>query len=871
MFKRPVPPCGYRSHLRIDSGAGLSRDSEGAQRTGAMKTDANTYFERPQFTFWKWADLGDAVVWSDGDTIGFRQELLGVLRRLEPRGLPPLGGVLLLMAATRQSWREPAEKTGSLIDIVRLKFGEKIARTLVASAVHQMDRVADMREVLTTAPAREVLAEMVFENAEWRTSRPNAARIIQFLDEGLGEEMLAADATRGAAHGGAQLARDLDSLRRGMQRLDRHTLALRIQTGVDRLPEGAEPDLSPAERARALLGQLEQDQQYVGLAKLTRNLMAAVTLPRPVSDPDDMPLGGFSDISNRGALDRLLISELANEDTTLSIRVAMNEALYLRRESPPKTPPRQRTLLLETGIRTWGLPRLFAASVALALSATNDVHARITAYRANGEQIVPFDICSREGLVEHLSTLKPELHPGAALPALERAIGASELASETVLITSEDVANDPEFQQALAKDGPEALFLVTVSRDGRLRILERSRRGAKLIREAKLDVADLFAEPEDLLPTIVDREQMRDLPAILSVDPFPLLLSHEADPRRSWYVPYHGALSLTKDRRLMYWTSEAEGARQLADNIPAGRFWWGDREVSGGAVSAIVGDHGSHGFHLLRIDLARLQCEVTPMSHVENEPRAVVSQGPSVFFINKSSDVQVYDRLSGLRVAGKKFARAEWRHQRFFQDKRDQTWLALAYQGKQLILEPVPLDRPTQVLTLFERDADDGPLGVTVAGELLETTSGRRRPIAYPFRNISFRGVSADGRRLALSDNSLLSGGIAVDTATLEYKHYIGNPNWRIEQQARNMIRTRSIRRNLISISLGSSGELQLQTRKQLLSVRYSENENAIILAQTAHRSASDRRTFKRVNPPAGVGYKLSVATWADGSKAFLD
>ena len=40
-----------------------------------------------------------------------------------------------------------------------------------------------------------------------------------------------------------------------------------------------------------------------------------------------------SDISNRGPLDRLLLSESAHDDLTLAVRIALNEALYLRRES----------------------------------------------------------------------------------------------------------------------------------------------------------------------------------------------------------------------------------------------------------------------------------------------------------------------------------------------------------------------------------------------------------------------------------------------------------------------------------------------------------------------------------------------------------
>ena len=106
------------------------------------------------------------------------------------------------------------------------------------------------------------------------------------------------------------------------------------------------------------------------MARLARLLLAAVHMPTPLSLREELPVGGVSDISNRGSLDRLLLSELANDDLTLAVRVAMNEALYLRREIPPSTPQHHRAILVDAGIRSWGVPRVFATAVALAFMAS---------------------------------------------------------------------------------------------------------------------------------------------------------------------------------------------------------------------------------------------------------------------------------------------------------------------------------------------------------------------------------------------------------------------------------------------------------------------------------------------------------------------
>src|SRR5262249_7407213 len=232
---------------------------------------------------------------------------------------------------------------------------------------------------------------------------------VRLLEQGLGEEVVSPGEVPRHWDWNAPTVfwYELRSLRDGLNRLDADSLALRLKTGLDEVVAPAEIDLTPAERARSLIAQLEDDDELSGVGRLARHLMAAVTLPRAVSDREDLPLGGVSDISNRGPLDRLLLSELAHDDLTLAVRVATGEALYLRREQPPRTPPRERVLLLESGIRTWGVPRVFATAVALALTATTDTHTDVVCYRAAGGGVLPVDLTTRQGLIEHLGALEP--------------------------------------------------------------------------------------------------------------------------------------------------------------------------------------------------------------------------------------------------------------------------------------------------------------------------------------------------------------------------------------------------------------------------------------------------------------------------------
>src|SRR5258708_9747749 len=140
--------------------------------------------------------------------------------------------------------------------------------------------------------------------------------------------------------------------------------------------------------------------------------MAAIRLPRRLAEPEELAIGGVADITNRGPLDRLLLSELAHDDLTLAVGVALNEALYLRREPPMREPPRTLALLLDSGVRLWGIPRVLATAVALALVARDKQHSEVLVWRAHGKQLQPVDLLSPNGITQHLSAVDTGAHPG---------------------------------------------------------------------------------------------------------------------------------------------------------------------------------------------------------------------------------------------------------------------------------------------------------------------------------------------------------------------------------------------------------------------------------------------------------------------------
>src|SRR5205085_1654129 len=94
--------------------------------------------------------------------------------------------------------------------------------------------------------------------------------------------------------------------------------------------------------------------------------------------------------------------------------------------APPHPPPNRRAVLLDAGIRMWGVPRVFATAVGLALVANADPKAEVISYVAtDAGGVESSDITRKSGLVAHLEKLRTSPHPGRAQRPRSRVAASS--------------------------------------------------------------------------------------------------------------------------------------------------------------------------------------------------------------------------------------------------------------------------------------------------------------------------------------------------------------------------------------------------------------------------------------------------------------
>lgn len=853
-----------------------------------MSHEVDEYLRFPLVYFMGWEADGSAIVWSDGRTIVFREELAGLLRGLNTSRLPPLGAMALALAACRDNWHEPPLRKEVMVRA--MFFGEAswsdepgsvLVRVLGTKAMRALDALHGAWLEMRSDPLAKtrLIAQMCDGRLEEVCSSVPPEEIRKRLT--ISELWFAGPALPAQDY----FLRDLRALAKAFGDLDPSDLTTQARTGLDQLvTRTPEPlALPPGGSIRDLLRDLEEDDDLGGVAKLARTLLAAVDLPRSVSDPDEFAQGGVSDIANRGELDRLLLSELAHDDLTLAVRVAMREALYLRREVPPRTPPRRRLLLVDSGVRMWGVPRVFATSVALALSVAGDERVQVQAYRSAGNVAAESDFATREGLIDHLAALDHRAQPGGALAALVGDVrrDPASLPADLVLITCDEVLADRDFQRTLEELELPNLYLVTVSREGELRIQERTPAGRRLLRKATLNLDDALAERPTKRQEI-KRPDRGDLPAIFHVAPFPLRLSQAITAHRAWEAVGYGVLQLSKDGRLLGWTSPDQGGIQLAEGLGDGRVLWVSPTLVDGKSVAVIGKLSLRGLQSVTFDVATHEVVCTPLKHTLTQPRGVTGQG-NVAFVFDRSRVEAMELTRGEMLAQNAMPDLQWFGQRFFREFRQgkAIWSVVSFDGARTQFTQVPCV-PDDAEMLIEPSAREGFAVVTRKGKLLHLDNGWSKSLVHhedPIARINCGSVARDGLRFTASV-VLRKAGVAqsllVYTLNGGTQTQVGPAEEAVEPALKKFTKPHNMRIRFEGIIGEVDGRILLASRRgQYCLLTYHPQLRAMVLTARPQelKSLNSRGRMVRFETidSADATASLRVATWADGSRAWLD
>ncbi|SHN11696.1 hypothetical protein [Chitinophaga sp. CF418] len=541
------------------------------------------YFQATKDYFWQWAEEGEVIEWTKGGgTICYKTELLNDLSQIKNQ-LPPLGPLLLVIALGKPA-PGPQAIQSTLHQYVKDLVGDEIDMPF---ADMTYERVADeLEEVVTNFLAllrplpgrywkgldRELLLNTLFEHVETFLTGETAKEMLSIFRRGAYDYVIAHSASKDPI---STLKADINILRQILQRYpDTATLEEKLNAVVNPSPPvpvfiEIPSDLPKPAQAEDLLQLLAEDAQTALLALLTQRLIAALHLPMHTRGYSETSFGGVSDITNKGNFDRLLLSELAHDNETLMVRLANNEALYLRREELPENEPGQRFILVDKSIKLWGTPHLLEMAAALACTIDNKQHAEILPFALVGDRYEPMDLSSKAEIIAGMQLLSPALNSAKALSSFTDAY-ILKGQQEYFLITGEELFHTAAFQQSFAVLRRTDGFVITVDRECRIQLYRYTAGHRKLLSTAKISVEMPAVRRERVAVQRIHSKEV-DLPEFLKNRPFPLLIPYQLtslNKNDSYFSKHTGGLAITKHRQLLFWLQTRQGAREITPNFP---------------------------------------------------------------------------------------------------------------------------------------------------------------------------------------------------------------------------------------------------------------------------------------------------------------
>lgn len=600
------------------------------------------YFRGSQHYFWCWAEEGNIVEWQNGDTLCYRDDLANLLSAVAEEGLPPIGTVLLLLGACQD--RDLGLAEGSVKNAINgMAMDEQMRETLSGFSTQAFECLENIQSLplsLRKGNNRIHLLNTLIGKILDKSDITASRAIAETLQSGLLDHLLV----------GNNLPLDRNTLTTDLENLchlysqipGKQELLNLLETGLKQapIPSSIPEDEAPVD----LLTALAEDPRTLGLARLSKRLLAAIHIPMRTTGVSDLPLGGVSDITNRGDFDRLLISELAQDQDVLSARLINNEALYLRREEPPNQAMRERVVLVDQTIRMWGIPRVFSISAALAFRQKTKGIAQQSTYGLSGFSIAKFNLTTQDGVLAALKPLHPHLHCGIVLENIQQLLQKTSHQQEIIFITEAEAFQQAAFQAHFNKIKDKIDFVLLVRRNGEFKFYQYHKSNRKLLGSSKLDLDQLLFTRSS--KPILNPDRPQTLPYALRLEVFPLYFpALQFNYRREYafMIPdQKSVLCITPDHRVLLWGGRdweaGMAAKEILTQIQYGDYHFGYEHPD--TVFILVRQANALQLYTIKLDTDHVQHTSIALDTVNSHFSIVYRDGYFKLF-NYNHDYQI--------------------------------------------------------------------------------------------------------------------------------------------------------------------------------------------------------------------------------------
>lgn len=861
------------------------------------------YLRAPCEHLWRWQDNGDAIVWcadpvtdTDESTAAFSSQLHLILSDLNTRlgGLPPLICLLTVLDLCGSQWSLD-DWTTRIARLVResSRRGRRADRLDPSSG--PVEEISDWFSKVWLLP-REMRADLSMQLAILTYALQDlpddmlesvgleATDVLECISIAASDRDLNWDSAAVAAPSAARAKLAINALWYMASRpIDAESIETWRQTGVGDLPVSAPMEELPEPRdpIGQTMRELAEDSEWGAMARVAASVSSLLSLPRKPSDPEALPVGGVSDVTNRGEPERLLMTELAQDPMVMLARIANGQALYLRRESPPGPSPQFRPVLIESGIRTWGENRLQIASMALAIAAAEEQRGETAARLLTiaGERSIEEDFSNRAGVVEHLGRLHHHEQPSEAIRNwIEQLDEAEEILADPILIVTAATDRDERFRRALDRM-PGGYLIARIERDLSATLLRRTPLGDETLQTVSLAPID---PPEgaskQAKPTTRRHQRDPSLPLILDVEPSPLRFSNHLDGNWLMSAADPGLFTITRDRRLLYFDDPSVGAIHLLDRVPPGMLL--AHEVTPTKLSLVVGD--THRVHSL-VEVDRETTEARMVQLQTGGGTSIDYEFDQGALFRFGGEIQLFCRETGARLAAD--AMDQWRHVGAAVVVHGRDIRLVSQAGSQIEYHTVsdPLGGKSVGLAIRRHDDSialisldyqrlvllDGENDIRTLRDKTMTLRDRRT-----FTKVDYRSI--DGSLIVVGDgrtsmNSRVNR-IAIDLqhATIaedvpaRYSHLLT----KYDREASRLVRPRSVISRLSGVTIVHGQTIVLVKSRTSWAIEYASGHGRIVLREVGRRGDTERH-LRHFGRTTHVDSPLGPTAWHLKSIAF--
>jgi len=481
--------------------------------------DIIAYFQSYINYFWEWTtdeDVPDDTQYNENNlisipnvgAIAYRPYVMEILKELKEQGLPPFGSLLLVLYAIQDGY---SNLDGVIYHLNRQKNALSESNSDIDFAIKFLINLSNVGSLLKKGQNKIILLQTIFKDSHNQVSSVNSGLILKVFEK---RPHIIAEAATKKHLTSIVINRDIKTLallQRKFPTTQSIVSAMRGSVEIPELEDEVVEEETTVETDKDFIQELIEEPKTFQVGSLIKRIWSGLKIPMRHLSPGEQPIGGISDMTNKGELHRMLLSEFANEDDIFMNRVANNEALFIQREIPPEENIFERIILIDTSLKNWGTPKVLAFASAIAAIKHPKAHSECKVF-ALGQNIIPMSLDKVDEVVGNLNHVSPVLEVSGALEKFFNE-EHKEKDLEVFFITNQENLSHQNLQKIIHENRDRLKFLVTTSANGELNFYKHHKGTRKHIQKIMLPLKELWASPPKYKTRTVQGSQIKtDIP-----------------------------------------------------------------------------------------------------------------------------------------------------------------------------------------------------------------------------------------------------------------------------------------------------------------------------------------------------------------------